>query len=357
MSEALAIAELDTDVLEAALFGSEGGLAVDTKPESDAESKPAPEADEQQSEPVEQELEDSTEETTEADSESESVDVANEGQASDDSASENAESEQVVFRRSSLPQDEARALELRERNPDMSLEAALHMARTELGLYRNDGLPQPVEPTVQDRINEIEAKLAEAGANDGLFTSEIASLTKEHARLCADLAVERAEAQRVGEARLAEHGRLREESYQRAANLWPEATDYSTDLGKAVLAVIQEAEATNNPLLYDPQAPELFVALANARLPENLRVEMKRPAVVKKPTTSGVLPGVAQAAPESGPRPANVLPVRAGARTAQPSNQTLIDPSNIGRAIKEMPTEELEAALLGESGSTALFRL
>jgi hypothetical protein len=366
MSEALAIAEMDTDVLEAALFGGDD-LPAAPKESSAEVSEPvveaAPEeptaesAAEEPKEPVE------TAEGEEAAADEEAKDEEGEapaGELEETEASEEAEpakAEEVVLRKHNLPEDEARALELRQRNPDMTLDAALHMARTQLGFYKEDGTDRPTEPTVEDRIAELEAKLEEAGANDGLFTSEIANLTKEHARLCADSAVQRAERQRIDEAKSMEESRLREESYQRASKLWPEATDASTPLGQAVLQVISEAEATKNPLLYDPQAPELFVALANARLPENLRVEMKRPAVVKKQTSSGVLARAVPSVQDAGPKPGNVLPVRATARTAQPSNTTLIDPSNVGRAIKEMPTEELEAALLGEPGSRALLRL
>jgi len=368
MSESLAIAEMDTDVLEAALFGGDD-LPAPAEDKSAPEPAAAAEVDSQKPAATEmasdedaedisaEGAEQSSEEGGESEGEAEEAGAEeNETEAAPESDQAQADQE-VVLRRNDLPADEARALDLRRRNPDMSLEAALHMARTQLGYYNEDGSDRPTEPTVEDRIADIEEKLAEAGANDGLFTTEIATLTKEHARLCADLAVQRAERARFEEARSVEQSRLREESYQRASSLWPEATDSSTPLGQALLAVINEAEASNNPLLYDPQAPELFVALANARLPENLRVEMKRPAVVKKQTTSGVLARAVPSVQDAGPRPGNVLPVPATARTAQPSNTTLIDPSNVGRAIKEMPTEELEAALLGESGSTALLRL
>jgi hypothetical protein len=366
MSETLAMAEMDTDVLEAALFGGEDLAAAPQESPEDApqplaeaatEDPAAEVATEEPKEPAEEvEGQEASEEEADA---ADDVDAGGGEEPADQAAAESApaEPEEVVLKRNNLPQDEARALELRRRNPDMTLDAALHMARTQLGYYNEDGTDRPSEPTVEDRIADLEAKLAEAGANDGLFTTEIANLTKEHARLCADLAVERAEKQRTDEVKSMEQSRLREESYQRASNLWPEATDSTTPLGQALLQVISEAEATKNPLLYDPQAPELFVAIANARLPENLRVEMKRPAVVKKQTSSGVLARAVPSVQDAGPKPGNVLPVPATARTAQPSNTTLIDPSNVGRAIKEMPTEELEAALLGEPGSSALFRL
>jgi len=209
------------------------------------------------------------------------------------------------------------------------------------------------EPTLEERIAAIESALDEAGANDGLFTTEIANLTKEHGRLLAEHAVQRANQVRHDEVRTAEMREQREASYQRAAAMCPEALDNNSVIGKSLSAVIAEAEATQNPLLYDPQAPELFLALANARLPEAQRVELQRPAATIQPTPSEAQSEPAQPAK---PSPAGVLPVAASARTAQPATQ-LIDPANLDRAIKEAPTDVLEAALLGDRTNNVLLRL
>ncbi len=351
MSEALAIADMDTDTLEAALFGGgepaqpveqEGGQVTD---EVVAEEVTTPEVTEEVDVAEDAPLQDDEPDSGASD------------EVTDEPVSEEPEavSDDFVLQRGTLVADEARALELRQRNPDMTLDAALHMARTQLGYYNEDGTTRPEELTIEHRVEELEAKLAEAGANDGLFTTEIADLTKQHARLCAELAVQRSEVKRNDETKAVEGSMKREESYQRARTMFPDALDSKTPLGKALLQVISEAESSKNPLLFDHQAPELFVALANARLPENLRVEMKRPTPLKREPSSGVL---ARGVPsEAGPSPGNVLPVRATARTAQPNNVTQMDPTNVGRAIKEMPTDDLEAALLGEKGSTALLRL
>ena len=256
-----------------------------------------------------------------------------------------------------MADDERRALDIRRRNPDLTLEAALTMAREQLG-SDEDG-DQAAEPTLENRIAEIEQQMDEAGANEGLFTSEIANLTKEHARLLAEQAAQNAVAQvrqnQVDEARTAEMTSQREASYQAAVASCPEATDPNTPIGKSLSAVIAEAERTNNPLLYDPQAPELFLAMANARLPETQRVELKRPAAATQ-TPSGDTP--AATVHPSRQSPAGVLPVAASVRSAQPATAT-IDPSNVDRAIKEMPTSDLEAALLGAGSGAAsvLMRL
>jgi hypothetical protein len=81
---------------------------------------------------------------------------------------------------------------------------------------------------------------------------------------------------------------------------------------------------------------------------------LKRPAATSNNTPSE--PAPSEPAQPAKPSPAGVLPVAATARTAQPATQ-LIDPANLDRAIKEMPTDLLEAALLGTRTDKVLLRL
>ena len=256
---------------------------------------------------------------------------------------------------SNLSEDEASALDIRQRNPDMSLDESLVLARHRLGMIQPDTEAEPKEPelSLQDRIIAIEAAIDEAGANDGLFTTEIANLTKEYSRLLSQEAVSMATQARHDEVRTAQMAEEREDSYQRAAAICPEALETSSAIGQSLSAVIAEAEATKNPLLYDPQAPELFLALANARLPEAQRIELKRPTATTQTPSDAPSAAAVQSAT---PSPAGVLPVAASVRTAQPATR-MIDPSNVERAIKEAPTDILEAALLGERTNRVLLRL
>lgn len=257
-----------------------------------------------------------------------------------------------------LADDERRALEIRKRNPDLSLEAALTLAREQIEAGADpDAQPGSAEPTIDDRLAAINAQLKEAGANEGLYTSEIDALNEERARLLAEKAVQdavsRVKQEKVTEERTAEMLAEREASYKRAAESCPEALDPDSAIGKSLSAVLEDAERTNNPLLQDPQAPELFLALANARLPEAQRAELKRPAATLQTPS-----GEPAATEKPQPTPAGVLPVAASARTAQPATAT-IDPSNVGQAIKDTPTEDLGAALFGAGSGAAsvLLRL
>ncbi len=346
MSNALAnLEQVDTATLEAALMGQsvEPQPVIMTEPvEQAAALTPTTEQAEQPDQPV-------------AGGEPAQTNGAEGSSPSPDAEAPPAQ-EAAAPEFSNLAHDEARALEIRRRNPDLSLEQSLDLARRQLGIEpeaNNETAGEP-EPTLEEKIAAIEAQLDEAGANDGLFTSEVAALTKEHGRLMAEQAVMRAEQSRHNEARTAVMQDQREASYQRAAAACPEALDANSNIGQSLSAVIAEAEATNNPLLYDPQAPELFLALANTRLPEAQRVELKRPAATSNQQPSE--PAPSEPAQPAKPSPAGVLPVAATARTAQPATQ-LIDPANLDRAIKDMPTDLLEAALLGTRTDKVLLRL
>jgi hypothetical protein len=347
MSTAIAnFDNVDTATLEAALLGA----STEPQPVAAADLEPAaaesttPETGAQAVQPAGGEQ-----------AQTEAEQGSSPSTATDDAppASADIENPAAVTEFSNLAEDEARALEIRKRNPDLSLEESLSRAREQLGLVQHPEQQGEPEPTLEDRIAAVESALDEAGANDGLFTTEIANLTKEHARLLAEHAVQRANQVRHDEVRTAEMREQRESSYQRAASMCPEALDSNSTIGQSLSAVIAEAEATQNPLLYDPQAPELFLALANARLPEAQRVELKRPAATTNPTPSEAQPAPAQPAK---PSPAGVLPVAASARTAQPATR-MIDPANLDRAIKEAPTDVLEAALLGDRTNNVLLRL
>lgn len=251
-----------------------------------------------------------------------------------------------------------RANELKLRNPDLTLEESISRAKQELGIVDPDPnapAPEPVKTTAE-LLAEVDAQLNEAGAAEGLYTPAIAALTKEQARLSGLLAVETAEAARAQQAYVAGVQQEREASRARVLEICPESNDPTTAIGKALSAEIEAATAVDHPDLYEPNAPEIFLAKANLRLPEAERVEMKRPqapspapAVQQPPTPPSAAPVVPEPA-----APSSVLPVPASSRSAQPAS---INPADIGRITKEMPADELEAALYSGGGNGALLRM
>ena len=272
--------------------------------------------------------------------------------------------------RASWKPEDRRAAEIKERNPDIELSQAIVMARNELGITDPDPdapTPDPVR-TNAEQLTDINARLKEAGAAEGLWTPEIAELTQEQARLSGLVAVESAEIERQNQQAAAELNKLRLESFARVIELVPtvpndknplgKSIDENTPIGRAMSAVLSEMTSSDHPDLYEPNAHELILAKANLRLPEAERVETKRPpapspapAVVQPPTPpSAAAPVVVE---PTAPAPSSVLPVPASARSAQPAS---INPADIGRITKEMTTEELEKSLYG-SGPGVLLRM
>lgn len=331
----LDMSEVGTEDLEAAVMGASDAPLSDTNPDPDTQPDPTPGPKPQDDPPP--------------------IPDPNPAPTPDPAPSDPAPNPkpEPAPAPSNLDPVEIRTREILSRNPDIKIEQAQERAREELGISAEHADP---EPTVAERIEAIEEQLKAAGANEGLFTAEIAELMQEHSRLCASLAAQQAVAEArqsdAAEAYTKELSAAREESYNIAKEMYPDALDPEHPLAKELSKVIAEAEEAKNPLLHDPQAPELFLAMANARLPEAQRVEPKRQAATHEKPTSG------QSAPTGhAPSPANVLPVSAGRSTAQPAPAT-IDPAHVDRAIKDTPTKDLEAALFGEgSGAPVLLRL
>lgn len=254
---------------------------------------------------------------------------------------------------------ERRAVEIRKRNPDLSLEESMDRAKVQLGVAVDPEAepeepqePQAPQQTPQERLAELEHLLQEAGQNEGLYTAEIAQLNIEHNRLSAQIALEEAEAKRTREAQEAQQLQAmqaqREASKQNVIALCKhsgqDAEDPNSPIGKAIRTVFEEMQAVDHPDLYDPNAPDLIFAKANLRLPEADRIEVRKissPAVpshpVNPPSVELPAPGTAQA----------VLPVPATARSAQP---TSINPADLPRITKEVPVDQLEASLYGNNG-------
>ena len=272
------------------------------------------------------------------------------------------------------------ATEIRQRNPDIPLTTAIELAKSRLGYSdqaeeSNDSLEENTEPTLQEKITAIEQALTEAGANEGLFTPEVAELTKEHARLMAQNAVEQIQgeqiAQREADLQEKEHialTQLMQQSSQRVFEICPAAQDSNSEIGRAITQVIEKWKATNNPEQFDPNAPELIFAAANMTLPPERRVSVTpiqelpkhaTTAEAKKPKVQNTSEATF-AQPVEPPAPtARALPVSAAARTAQPDTLNL-NQAQMSQLVREASKDDLatiEEALYGVSGRDVLLRI
>lgn len=393
-------ANVDTATLEAALEAAATGVDVPTTPaapQAEAEPQPASPAPETPEAPA---AEDNSPDPSKAgEPEPETLDEysedspASQGEeepAAEDDGEEptNEEpAEEHYDPRAGWQDYERLAAEIRERNPDILLDTALAMAKARLGydIPTEDSAAEPEpegdpEPTTAEKIEALEAALEEEGANEGLFTAKIAELTKEHARLLSQHAVEQAEA-RIYQERENDNAARQAASYReqllasmaesraRVLDICPEAGDANTPIGRAMSQLIEQYQASNHPDLSAPNAPELIFSKANILLPPEARVPVaprreppkhqpKAPAAQPKPPVQKT--SEAPPLPTAPPVPTvRALPVAATARTAQPDMQTL-NPAQMGQMVREASQEDLaaiEEALYGMSGRDVLLRI
>lgn len=251
--------------------------------------------------------------------------------------------------------DEKLAMEIRGRNPDLSLDESIARARTQLGITENgDPSPEPTpEPTVQEQLAEVERRLEEAGAQEGLFNNEIRELLTQQSKLSAKVERDNERQAEAEAARLQSLADARTQSRERVIALCPEATDPESLIGKAISAVITELR--HNPLLQRPDSPEQVFALANLRLPEAQRVDMRRAPVdpnlsslsssAASPAEQG--PPNASKAPGTSPKVFTASPVPGSARTVQPAT-AIHNTGNLHTTLRNMDVDTLEAAIYGD---------
>lgn len=368
-------AEVDTATLEAAL---ESAISGDDAPSVSNESEETP----LEETPLSIESED-TPNVTDASIENEETDQqpTEQTEIAEDSTLPNSENEtdnshvneSASNNRQHMAEYEILAMELRERNPDIALETALAMARQSLGLdstipynESNEEAPEPT-PDVFERLKAIEAELSEEGANEGLFTAKIAELTREHAKLTAEAAIQTMKRDEEAKAESDRLMALMHESHERVLAICPEAQEGNSPIGRAMTRVIENLQSENSSILREGNCPEIIFAIANTLLPENERVLTTKPtpaSVPQKPkvhTTSEVL--MAKPAVQPPLPTGRALPVAASARTAQQQLETMhqnINPTQVGQLVRSANTENLaqiEQALYGSSGRDVLLRL
>lgn len=400
-------ANVDTATLEAALEAAATGSEVPTPPaapQAEAEPQPASpatditeasDAEDLTSEPHEA-GEPETNETLDEYSEDSRASQGEEEPAAEDDgeeltneeAEEPAEEEPETYDPRAGWQDYERlASEIRERNPDILLDTALAMAKARLGYdipsedYTSEPEPEgDPEPTTAEKIEALENALEEEGANEGLFTSRIAEMTKELGRLRSEESMQNMQAY-MQESREADQS-AREaaiyrdqllagmaESRARVLDICPQAGDANTPIGRVMSQLIEQYQASNHPDLSAPNAPELLFSKANILLPPEARVSVvprreppkhqsKAPVAQPKPTVQKT--SAAPPLPTAPPVPTvRALPVAAGARTAQPDMSTL-NPAQMGQMVRDASREDLDAieeALYGSAGRDYLLRI
>jgi len=203
---------------------------------------------------------------------------------------------------------ERKALQIRARNPDLSLAQALEMAGTK------EPEAEVVDPSeVLDKIeNSVKAK-AEALKN--LEFDKAAELELEVIKLQREM---RKAEQLSEEARLVEREtRVRkvEEAKSKAVRYYPDSADENSGLVKTMNEIYESLKSTQNPLIHDPEMPWKLTQMAANQLGIAPKVNGVK-AVARAPSSIPV-------------KQRNQAPIASGnARTTQPTPTTARDIAN-----------------------------
>jgi len=180
---------------------------------------------------------------------------------------------------------------------------------------------------IEAKIAALEAELLDAGANEGLLTTDIAKKQIEHAKLCAQLQPIKQQEAQAHDAEEVQFATARNDSLEKAKAMHPDAANPDSVLGKAVAQVLGELPAE---VLALPNAPEIAISMAFTRTGVT-PVTSKTPS---HPLQTQPLPARTMIPP--------VLPGNNGGGVNGPpaySEQDLMS------TLQEMSPEELTAAL------------
>jgi len=250
-------------------------------------------------------------------------------------------------------EEERLAVDMRERNPDITLEESLAKAKQivesrETGEHI-EGVTTGGEEqkSVKEQLSEIESKLEELGKSEGLFTDEVRQLVIQHSKMAAIDAAQEKDRQADADRAKKVFDEKVDESSNRVACLCPEVSNPNSNIRAKMAEVYDQLAATNSSILYDASAPEKIFALANMELPENERydvvkrrseTEQSQPAMK---ADNGTKASVAMFSPVSGSHRSQAV--------------SSVPPAQVAKMIRETNSDTLEQALYGTSGPQEFY--
>lgn len=190
--------------------------------------------------------------------------------------------------------------------------------------------PEPqVDPLadLRKQVADLDAKLDEAGENEGLFGKEQVKLVRDRADLAAKLAKAEAKLElRQETAQVSQQERENaviltafEKSKAEAIQIYPDLGDDSTELGREANAYIEELKQPGNPdaaILEMKNAPALVAREAVERLAR--RVAEEKGISVTEAITGLMAKPLAKAAPPAAKMAPKITPA-SGAATSSPA--------------------------------------
>jgi len=240
---------------------------------------------------------------------------------------------------------ERMAVEMRERNPDITLQESIAKAnsiieaRQEGVTITEEGDIQPKD--IKDEIKEIEEKLEEYGKNEGLFTDEVRQLVIQHSKLVAIDASKERDRQEAHEREMDAFNAKVDESSSNVARICPDVKNENSRIRQKMSEIYDELASSNSSILHRPDAPEKIFALANMELPENERYEV----VKRRSETEQQVQTQKQETQAMQPKQNfGMLPVSGSLRSQATST---VSPAKTAEMIRDANTDTLEQALYG----------
>lgn len=210
-----------------------------------------------------------------------------------------------------------------QRNRDWTLEQALEAARNKLGIKPQQATPQqaatetdtPSQPAMPATIDAVDAAIKQLRADRAKaktelrFEDEEGLTTKIEDLIYHKFNLERQSDRQQVEAQTTYASKF-QASESRAVELYPQASDANSDLGKRMVEIEQALEETGDPLFTNPDKPLIIAQMAAAEL----RIAPRRKGAPVTPAKPAAAP-VAQT-PKKG-----VVPSGSSRTTAPATNQ------------------------------------
>lgn len=214
------------------------------------------------------------------------------------------------------PEEERKALLLRQRNPDLSLAEALERVRVpaDQGQVIQDEREIPSLEATQEKIVELKALRKAAFTNIELDkVPDLDEQIEEAQKTIEEIKVAQA---RAYEEETARFNADVDNSKARAVEYYPDVTDANSPLVTKMLEIDQVLKETGNPLFYSANKPEKLAQMAAN--------ELGIPPNANKPTSpKATQPSrAAVTTPQSSIRPATPI-APAAARTSRPSQAVI----------------------------------
>lgn len=210
-----------------------------------------------------------------------------------------------------------------QRNRDWTLEQALEAARNKLGVKAPQATPQqaateaatPSQPAMPATIDAVDAAIKQLRADRAKaktelrFEDEESLTTKIEDLIYHKFNLERQSDRQQVEAQTTYASKF-QASESRAVELYPQASDANSDLGKRMVEIEQALEETGDPLFTNPDKPLIIAQMAAAEL----RIAPRRKGAPVTPAKPAAAP--AAQTPKKG-----VVPSGSSRTTAPATNQ------------------------------------